>query len=340
MKRRLVGVFLAFCIAVAFALSATARDYDATEKTSEESVPEASTGGTESEGALLAGSIVASGKCGDNLTWTLDSEGTLTISGTGEMEIYESTLKFPWESYRDNVKGVRIQSGVTSISDGAFSWYQNLTNVSIPDSVLTIGERAFLHTKLTSVNLPNNLSSIAERAFCECSELTRVNISGNIITIEESAFSGCTSLTGIILPDSLKTIGDAAFYNNALTEVTIPANVTEIGENVFVFCRNLVNIHVNSANTTYKSENGALLSKDGTALIAVPNGREGNYAIPNTVKTIGKNALYVCKKITGVTIPSSVTAIEANAFCGCDKLISLNIPDSVTSVGRSAFEYC
>ena len=116
-----------------------------------------------------------SGTCGDNLTWVLDDEGTLTISGTGEMADY---------SYFDNtspwgkqVKNVEIEDGVTSIGEFAFFRCQSLTSVSIPDSVTRIGEEAFGDCiKLTSVAIPSDVTSIGNNAFYGCHRLPHITI--------------------------------------------------------------------------------------------------------------------------------------------------------------------
>ena len=107
--------------------------------------------------SAFAADVVSSGKCGSNLTWTLDSEGTLTISGTGEMGdydlIYDKTSA-PWGKYYSSITSVVINDGVTSIGYGAFGNCSSLTSVTIPDSVTTIGDYAFNNCEnLTSVTI-------------------------------------------------------------------------------------------------------------------------------------------------------------------------------------------
>ena len=137
---------------------------------------------------------VASGECGEDLTWTLDDEGTLTISGTGPMAKYHyypgsSPTDIPWYSLRGSVKRVVIGSGVTNIGDYAFYECEALTSVTIPDSVTTIGEGAFY----------------------ECIALTSVTIPDSVTTIGNSTFSGCEALASVTIPDSVTTIGNYAF---------------------------------------------------------------------------------------------------------------------------------
>ena len=132
----------------------------------------------------LAADVVASGTCGaegngSNLTWTLDSEGVLTISGSGDMYNYGSSdFSAPWDGSRSRVKSVVIADGVTSIGEYAFFYCESLTSVTIPDSVTSIGKYAFFCcTSLTSVTIPDGVTSIGWRAFSNCTSLTDVYLS-------------------------------------------------------------------------------------------------------------------------------------------------------------------
>lgn len=111
-------------------------------------------------GVLAAGSTVASGTCGDNLTWVLDSEGTLTISGNGEMPGYNSwvTGPPPWESVKNSIKKIEIKNGITNIGHGEFVALENLEEVIVPKSVVEIGQSAFAScSKLDEISLPNSV---------------------------------------------------------------------------------------------------------------------------------------------------------------------------------------
>ena len=192
---------------------------------------------------IFAADTVASGYCGSegdgkNLTWTLDSEGTLTISGKGEMKDYDY-FSDPW--VRSAVKCVSIESGVTCIGDYAFHNCTNLTGVTIPNSVTSIGGSAFSDcSSLTSITIPSSVTSIGERVFVGCSSLTSVTIPNSVTSIGEGAFWGCGSLTSVTIPSSVTSIGERAFYDcSSLTSVTIPKSVSSIGENAFACCRGL-----------------------------------------------------------------------------------------------------
>ena len=166
--------------------------------------------------AALAADVVASGTCGaegdgSNLTWTLDSEGLLTISGTGAMKEYDP-YKAPWYGSRSRVKSAVIAEGVTSIGADAFWYCTSLTGVTIPDSVTSIGWSAFCGCEsLTSVTIPDSVTSIGEHAFDGCTSLTSVTIPDSVTSICDYAFNGCTSLTSVTIPDSVTSIGYSAF---------------------------------------------------------------------------------------------------------------------------------
>ena len=140
----------------------------------------------------LAADIVDSGTCGaegdgSNLTWTLDSDGVLTISGSGDMHGYGSSGA-PWHGIRSMVKSAVIAEGVTSIGGCAFYDCTSLTSVTIPDSVTSIGNFAFQGcTSLTSVTIPNSVTRIGDWAFYNCTSLTSVTIPDSVMSIGERA---------------------------------------------------------------------------------------------------------------------------------------------------------
>ena len=292
----------------------------------------------------LAVDIVDSGTCGakgSNLTWTLDSEGVLTISGSGDMHGYGSS-DAPWYGSRSRVKSAVIAEGVTSIGESAFENCRSLTSVTIPNSVTSIGWSAFFYCKsLTSVTIPDSVTSVGAYAFLGCTSLTSVTIPNSVTSIGGCAFDECWSLTSVTIPDSVTSIGDGAFAScTSLTSVTIPDSVTSIGGGAFAWCTSLTGIWVTEGNSHYSSDaSGVLFSKDKTTLVQYP-GAFAAYAIPDSVTSIGAGAFGGCTSLTSVTIPDSVTSIGGIAFGNCKSLTSVTIPDSVTSIGDGAFASC
>ena len=299
----------------------------------------------------LAADVVASGTCGaegngSNLTWTLDSEGVLTISGSGDMYNYGSSdFSAPWDGSRSRVKSVVIADGVTSIGEYAFFYCESLTSVTIPDSVTSIGKYAFFCctsltsvtipdsvtsigrfafsncTSLTSVTIPDSVTSIGEYAFYYCKSLTSMTIPDSVTSISSSTFASCTSLTSVTIPNSVTSIGEYAFYDcKSLTSVTIPGSVTSIGLYAFASCTSLTGIWVAEGNSHYANDaSGVLFSKDKTTLVQCP-GAFAAYTIPDSVTSIGDNTFDHCTSLTSVTIPDGVTSIGWRAFSNCTSL--------------------
>ena len=199
--------------------------------------------------------IVASGQVGDNLTWTLDADGTLTISGRGKWSMMEDYRKFqnqPWKSWQEIIKVVSLKDGVTTIGNGAFYDCYRLTAVTIPPSVTKIGYYAFQGCSgLTAVTIPSSVTYIGDWAFDGCSGLTAVTIPPGVTSIGDFAFRGCSGLTAVTIPPGVTSIGYAAFCEcGGLTEVTIPPGVTSIGDFAFHGCSGLTEVTILSSVTS------------------------------------------------------------------------------------------
>ncbi|MBR3597279.1 MAG: leucine-rich repeat protein [Clostridia bacterium] len=186
----------------------------------------------------------ANGICRTNLTWTLDDEGTLTITGAGAMTNY-SYSSVPWYQNRNSVKKVIIEKGVKSIGNSAFFRCSSLTAIKIPEGVTLIGDDAFCYcTSLTAIKIPEGVTSIGNTAFFGCSSLTAIEIPEGVTTIDNFAFERCTSLTAIEIPEGVTLIGAFAFAGcSSLTAIEIPEGVTLIGDYAFAGCSSLTDVY-------------------------------------------------------------------------------------------------
>ena len=294
----------------------------------------------------LVASAAISGTCGENLTWTLDDSGTLTISGTGDMTDWESPSKTdqdcPWHYCAVKVNNIVIKNGVTSIGNYAFQGCK-ISSIEIPDSVITIGEGAFGGcSSLTSIDVSNNVMSIGSTAFSNCCKLTSINVDknnpkycsvdGNLFNKDKTELMqyaiGKTEKSYIV-PDSVIIIGEKAFsISESLTSVEIPDSVTRVGDLAFSSCRSLTNINLPSSIMSIGED---VFSRCESLT---------NIKIPSGVTSIGDFMFYNCKSLTSIEIPNGVTHVGYSAFYNCESLTSIKIPSSITWIGDSAFYNC
>lgn len=173
------------------------------------------------------------GADGSDLKWSLSNDGTLAISGTGDMMSWE--MKSEWYEYRSSIKKVIIESGVTSIGDWAFYECENLTEISIPDSVRKIGEYAFSYCSgLQNIQLPDTVDEIGIFAFSYCTALKEFIIPASVNTITMGLFAECTSLTEIVIPEGVTDIQELAFDGcTGIVKIEFRGNVPRIAENAF-----------------------------------------------------------------------------------------------------------
>ncbi len=246
----------------------------------------------------------------------------------------------------ENLTSVTIPDSVTSIGGGAFSGCSGLTSITIPDSVTSIGYDAFYNCSgLINVTIGEGVKSIGSGAFSDCSGLSNIVIPDSVTSIGERAFDGCNGLTSITIEEGVISIGYRAFYEcSGLTSVTIPDSVTSIGYEAFMSCSGLTSITIPFVGA---DKAGGINAHFGYIFGASSSSYNDDY-VPETLKeviitggeSIGGSAFSDCSGLTSITIPDSLTSIGSRAFDGCSGLTSIVIPDSVTSIGYRAFSGC
>ena len=258
--------------------------------------------------ALLAVSVSAvdtiyEGSCGDNLTWELTQEGTLTISGLGDMD-----NSHPWTRYQNQIKKVIIADGVTSIGWYAFQNCQYIQSVELPEGLSSIGPSAFNGcTRLESLILPASLDETGAASFSNCTALKEILVkTGNPTFFSEDGIL----YKRTIAPEMGEVPQRIECYpaGKSETTYTIPDN-TGLISYAFEGCKNLTNIAFPSSYTDSSLDN----TFEGCTALK-------NIDIPTSVKYIGYRTFYNCSNLSVISIPSGVVEISNNAFTGCNSL--------------------
>ncbi|MBQ6165154.1 MAG: leucine-rich repeat protein [Clostridia bacterium] len=187
--------------------------------------------------AAFAADVVDSGECGSFMTWTLDAAGTLTVSGTGDMEASSRWT----QEHRLDIKKVIIEKGVESIASHAFYDCAELKEVTIPDGMKSIGRYAFYRcVSLQSVKIPDSVTWIGDYTFLGCESMTELKLPAGITVISDYSFDDCPKLTDLRIPARVTDVGNDAFYDcDRLTGVAFPDGVTIIWINAFGSCDGL-----------------------------------------------------------------------------------------------------
>lgn len=242
---------------------------------------------------------------------------------------------------------VVVSEGIEVIGDSAFKAYFDY-------------EKGYIRT-LVSVSLPQSLKIISDDGFWGQENLQEITL-GSVVEIGQSAFGSCTMLKQITLPDTLTTIGWRAFESSGLTSLTIPVNVTSLGDSFITDCSALTSLYVAEGNPTYEMVDGLLYDipaktlryalpdvsgdvviRDGTVRIGDDVFKEHaitSVQLPDSLQKIGNCAFQFCKELKEITFPEGLITIDGLAFAYCTQLENVVLPEGLKHLGDSAFSYC
>ena len=303
--------------------------------------------------SAFADDTLTTGSCGENVTYSFDSStGTLTISGTGDMDFNESESPF-----QDNtaIKKVVINEGITCIAGYAFRRCTNISSVSIPNSVTRIGGYSFNGCEsLNNISLSNALESIGAYSFSSTA-LTSIHVPDSVKWIEGTAFDGTDIAVwedGLLYIDNIlmqveyrnysrainvkngtRIIANSAFFDDyssnpiKLSSLNLPDGLKVIGENAFQDSA-LSNIPIPDTVTDI----GQRAFEGCTKVTSI--------SLPNNITYIGPYTFGYCSSLKNIDMPVNLTCIDCYAFTGCSALTNISIPESVTSIGWYAFNSC
>ena len=232
---------------------------------------------------------------------------------------------------------ITLLNSVTSIGDDAFSDCVSLREITLPDSVTSIGESTFSGcVSLREITLPDSVTSIGNYAFYECQSLREITLPDSVTSIGEYAFFDCQSLREITLPDSVTSIGDWAFEHcESLHAITLPDSVTSIGESVFWGCQSLREIAI--PHSVQRITGNPFAGCTCTVICHSPYFTIIDNVLYNADRTV---IISFLSDKTTFDIPNGVTGIGNGAFSDCQSLREITLPDSVTSIGEYAFFDC
>lgn len=322
------------------------------------------------------GEYMASGQCGDNVFWTLDWNGLLTVSGNGAMWDVLDTM--PWDGYGEYVKKAVIKNGITSISDMAFYNNCSMEEVSIPETVTSIGFSAFGQCdSLKAIEIPNSVKEVGEEAFIGCSslkqatlskkmtkisknmfrycvELESVEITEGIKEIDMYAFGSCLGLKGISFPKSLQTIKSEAFLGafdvNGHVKLIVPENVEVVeklafaASEVYEVVWNSKSEHLESlvfAECPYlrKVEISDRVTSIGEGTFRLCN--DLRYVkLPDNLQKTDKGVFEYCRGLQEIEIPGSLKQVAEEMFIRCENLTSIVFHDGTEIIEEDAFQAC
>lgn len=291
-------------------------------------------------------------KIGDDITLTSDNLEVYNISTSGDVVIPE---------YVTDTGGVKHK--VTSINEYTFGGCSEVTSITIPKSVTSIGNcvapdcdklvsiivdsenpvydsrnnsNAIIETETNrliqgcnTTVIPETVTTIGQYSFSYCNLLATISVPDSVKSIEKRAFDSCENLTSITIPNSVTSIDSDAFeWCSSLTSICIPNSVSYLGGGLFYNCSSLTSV---TLPENIESIPGGMF--DGCQSLA-------SITIPNSVTSIGSSSFHGCKQLTSIDILNSVTILGSYSIANCTGLTSISIPDDITSIGERAFGSC
>ena len=291
--------------------------------------------------------------------WT-KKDSKIVISGIGVIDEYGLSNK---PQYTNLVKEIVIEDGIYAIEGEAFEDCYNLTEITIPKNIETIGDGVFIGCENlknimvdeenpnyksengilfskdksilvsypagkeeTEYIVPTEVKSIGGYAFSSCINLENIILGENLLEINKGAFNNCKNITSIKIPSGVSNLSASAFSGcTNLTNIELPENMKNIEGGAFSNCTNLQTIELPKKLTAINSN----VFSGCSNLI--------NINIPNGVSSIGESAFYGCSNLKEVRLPGSIISIGDSAFYGCRGIENIEIPEGIISIGRSAF---
>jgi len=295
--------------------------------------------------------VIGSGTFSHHLSWTIDDKGTMTVEGNGKLMM----ISGDHESTQYSVERIVIGKGVEYIDEDIFNCYPLIEAIDVaPENPFYASEDGvFFNKDMTelvlyppcknteSYTIPQSVVTIAERAFSGCAFIKEVHMPGNITTVGEGAFSGCSELETVELSEGITHLPEYMFTDcQALRTLNIPASVETIDSEAIPWCSSLEEITADPDNKVFRSADGILYNKDMTELVKYPSGKKViEFVVPDSVITIKEKACYgTC--FSSVVFPDSVKVIEDTAFYYSGSLVSVSFGKNTETIGASAFGFC
>lgn len=235
------------------------------------------------------------------------------------------------------IESVDLPNGLSTIEYWAFEG-ASIRSIEIPDTVTEVGEVAFRFCRnLEHVKLSAGLTEIPRQMFSSCYKLKELDIPSNIKYIRYSALAWCDGLEILHLHDGLEEIvfeGPMLIREGKLREVVFPKTLKNVPGGVFNYSPYLNEYQIDPANPYFCVKDGALYSKDGKILYAVPNRNRTDFVIPEGVEEIGEMVFIDMAELCQITLPSTLRIIGERAFQGCNKVETIRLPIGLVEVEK------